>query len=111
LTNSNDRPTGVGRNTGRGFDFAALDLRLRRHFRLTERIGLDLSADGFNLFNRANLAVPNNTFGSRDESSHELWPTHCGIRFETVSVWIENQVLTPWYGGLEIQLGIRGLII
>lgn len=63
-TNNNDRPAGVGRNTGRGFDFAALDLRLSRHFRLTERIGLDLSADGFNLFNRANLAVPNNTFGS-----------------------------------------------
>jgi hypothetical protein len=62
-TNNNDRPVGVRRNTGRGFDFAALDMRLSRRFRLSERIGLELLAEGFNLFNRANLGVPNNTFG------------------------------------------------
>ena len=63
-TNNNDRPVGVGRNTGRGFDFASLDMRLSRHFRISERFGLDVLAEGFNLFNRANLGVPNNTFGS-----------------------------------------------
>jgi hypothetical protein len=63
-TNNNDRPAGVGRNTGRGFDFASLDLRLSRRFHLTEHVELELLADGFNLFNRANFAVPNNTFGS-----------------------------------------------
>lgn len=63
-TNNNDRPLGVGRNTGRGFNFASLDLRLRRRFHLTERVGLDVLAEGFNLFNRANFSVPNNTFGS-----------------------------------------------
>jgi hypothetical protein len=63
-TNNNDRPVGVGRNTGRGFDFASLDLRLSRRFRLTERIGLEALAEGFNLFNRANFAIPNNTFGT-----------------------------------------------
>jgi hypothetical protein len=63
-TNNNDRPFGVGRNTGRGFDFASFDLRLSRHFRLTERLNLELLAEGFNLFNRANYSVPNNTFGT-----------------------------------------------
>jgi hypothetical protein len=63
-TNNNDRPLGVGRNTGRGFDFSSLDLRLTRRFRLTERIGLQLVAEGFNVLNRANFGVPNNTFGS-----------------------------------------------
>jgi hypothetical protein len=63
-TNINDRPLGVGRNTGRGFDYASFDLRLRRSFRLTERLSMDLTAEGFNLFNRSNLGVPNNTFGS-----------------------------------------------
>jgi hypothetical protein len=38
-------------------------MRLSRHFRLTERVGLDVLAEGFNLFNRANFGVPNNTFG------------------------------------------------
>jgi len=36
---------------------------LSRRFRLTERVGLDVLAEGFNLFNRANFGVPNNTFG------------------------------------------------
>jgi hypothetical protein len=63
-TNNNDRPVGVGRNTGRGFDFASFDMRLSRRFRITERVGLDVLAEGFNLFNRANFGVPNNTFGS-----------------------------------------------
>jgi outer membrane receptor protein involved in Fe transport len=63
-TNNNDRPVGVGRNTGRGFDFASFDLRLNRRFAITEHVGLDLIAEGFNLFNRANFGVPNNTYGS-----------------------------------------------
>ena len=63
-TNNNDRPLGVGRNTGRGFDFASLDLRLSRRFRLTERIDLQLLVEGFNVLNRSNFSVPNNTFGS-----------------------------------------------
>lgn len=63
-TNNNDRPVGVGRNTGRGFDFASLDMRLSRRFQLTERVDLQLLAEGFNLLNRANFGVPNNTFGS-----------------------------------------------
>ncbi|HEU5238855.1 MAG TPA: carboxypeptidase regulatory-like domain-containing protein [Pyrinomonadaceae bacterium] len=62
-TNNNDRPVGVGRNTGQGFDFASLDMRLSRRFRITERLGLDVLAEGFNLLNRSNFGVPNNTFG------------------------------------------------
>ena len=63
-TNNNDRPIGVGRNTGRGFDFASLDLRLIRRFKLTERGDIQLLAEVFNVLNRSNLGVPINTFGS-----------------------------------------------
>jgi len=63
-SNNNDRALGLGRNTGRGFDFASFDLRLSRTFRLTERLNLELLAEGFNIFNRANFSVPNNTFGT-----------------------------------------------
>jgi Carboxypeptidase regulatory-like domain/TonB dependent receptor len=63
-TTNNDRPAGVGRNTGRGFDYASFDMRLSRLFRLGERTSLQLLAEGFNLFNRANYAVPNNIFGT-----------------------------------------------
>jgi hypothetical protein len=63
-TNNNDRPLGVGRNTGRGFDFASLDVRLSRRLRISERLAVEVLAEGFNLLNRANLAIPNNTFGT-----------------------------------------------
>jgi hypothetical protein len=63
-TNVNDRPAGVGRNTGDGFDFAALDLRLSRSIRFNERFGLEVIVEGFNIFNRANFQLPNATFGT-----------------------------------------------
>ncbi len=63
-TNSNDRPVGVGRNSGKGFDFASLDLRLSRRFRLSERVSLETLVEGFNVLNRANLQLPNNVFGT-----------------------------------------------
>jgi hypothetical protein len=63
-TNFNDRPVGVGRNTGPGFDFASLDLRLSRKFSFTERLKLEALVEGFNVLNRSNLQIPNNTFGS-----------------------------------------------
>ena len=62
-SNNNDRPVGVARNAGRGFDFASLDLRLARRFHLTEGVELKLTAEGFNLLNRSNFGIPNNTFG------------------------------------------------
>jgi hypothetical protein len=63
-TNFNDRPAGVGRNTGRGFDFASLDLRLSKRFRVTERLAIEAMAESFNTLNRSNFQLPNNTFGS-----------------------------------------------
>jgi hypothetical protein len=63
-TNFNDRPVGVGRNTGRGFGFASLDLRLGRRFRLTERAELEAMVEGFNVLNRANYQAPNNIYGT-----------------------------------------------
>jgi hypothetical protein len=63
-TNFNDRPVGFRRNTGSGFDFASLDLRLSRKFQLTERLGLEAIAEGFNVLNRSNFQIPNNTFGT-----------------------------------------------
>jgi hypothetical protein len=62
-TNLNDRPLGVARNTGRGFDFLSLDLRLSRRFRLTERWDMQVIGEAFNSLNRTNRTLPNNVFG------------------------------------------------
>lgn len=63
-TTINDRPAGVGRNTGRGFNFASLDLRLSRKLMFGERFSLEAIAEAFNALNRANLQLPNNIFGT-----------------------------------------------
>ena len=63
-TNANDRPQGLGRNTGRGFDFTSVDLRLSRTFSFRERLRLEAFVEGFNLLNHRNNQVPNNIFGS-----------------------------------------------
>jgi hypothetical protein len=68
-TNVNDRPAGVGRNTGRGFDFASLDLRLSRRVRFGERTSLEAIVEGFNVLNRANLQLPNNTLNPANPST------------------------------------------
>ena len=56
-TNANDRPIGVARNSGEGFDFASLDLRLSRRFRLSERVQVETLFEAFNALNRANLQL------------------------------------------------------
>ncbi len=63
-TNVNDRPAGVGRNTGRGFDFASLDVRLARRFSMGEHLNVEVLAEGFNVLNRENLQLPNNTLNA-----------------------------------------------
>jgi hypothetical protein len=63
-TNFNDRPAGLGRNTGRGFDSATLDLRLSHRQRFGERVNLETTVEAFNVFNRANYQVPNNVYGN-----------------------------------------------
>lgn len=63
-TNNNDRPIGVGRNTGRGFDLSSLDLRLSKKFTFGETRSLELLVEGFNVLNRSNFTVPNNVYGT-----------------------------------------------
>jgi hypothetical protein len=72
-TTVNDRPAGVGRNSGRMPCFADLtqvcgtatfDLRVSRAFVLPRAQRLELMFEGFNLFNRANVVNVNNTIGN-----------------------------------------------
>lgn len=59
-----DRPFTVGRNTGLGEPFYSFDARLARRFHFDEDKFLELTFEGFNLFNRTNLAGINNVVGS-----------------------------------------------
>jgi len=63
-TTVNDRPEGVGRNTGVGFASATLDLRLARRFSWGRAQSLELTVDAFNLLNQTNYLIPNNVIGT-----------------------------------------------
>jgi hypothetical protein len=59
-----DRPFAVGRNTGLGEPFYSFDARLARRIPVKEDMFFELTIEGFNLFNRNNLAGINNIVGS-----------------------------------------------
>ena len=62
--NTTDRPYFAGRNTGIGPSFWTFDTRLTRRFRVSEKAGIDVMAEGFNLFNHLNYTSVNNTVGN-----------------------------------------------
>jgi hypothetical protein len=62
-TEYTDRPAGAGRNTGIGPNYLGMDLRLSRHFRITEKANLQFTAEAFNLANRTNYATVNDVVG------------------------------------------------
>jgi hypothetical protein len=63
-TNANDRPVDVRRNTGIGFDAATLDVRISRSFGVAGSHRVELMLEAFNVLNRANYLIPNNTWGT-----------------------------------------------
>src|SRR5262245_33173628 len=58
-----DRPGQAGRNTGRGEAFYSFDMRLARRFFVRESRFVEISVEGFNLFNRTNFQGINNVIG------------------------------------------------
>ena len=71
----------LGRNMGITHNYFTLDARLTRKIRITERMGLDIIFEGFNLFNRFNEAAGNpfynvvNTFNQRKNGKYYSQPT------------------------------------
>lgn len=61
---NNDRPLGVGRNSGRQPRTVSVDLRLSRTFALNRRHRLETMLEAFNVFNHVNILGVNNTFGT-----------------------------------------------
>jgi len=64
---SNPPPTGFGnirRNAFRGPDYFNTDFSLRKNFRLTERMGLQLGANAYNVLNHPNFQNPVNATGN-----------------------------------------------
>jgi hypothetical protein len=91
--------TMIGRNTYFGDALYSWDLRLTRIFRLTERVGMNLSVDAFDVLNRQNIDEVNSVYGS---------PVICGAiphnYNDAASLAIQNGTATcnPAFVGLQI---------
>jgi carboxypeptidase family protein/TonB-dependent receptor-like protein len=57
---TNERPIGAPRDSGLGPNLIALDARLTWQHKLTEKVNLQITAEGFNIANRTNFASVNN---------------------------------------------------
>ena len=60
---TSDRPPGAGRNAGHGPSFWTFDMRVMRQFGLSDKVRLQVTAEGFNLFNHTNFFIVNNVVG------------------------------------------------
>lgn len=99
---TNDRPIGVGRNTGIGPNYASFDVRVQRRFKLNERANLNFIMEAFNLFDRTNWASVNNTVGPNFLA---LSPTP---RVHGSNIGASNPLgFSSAYPMREFQLGVR----
>lgn len=85
----------LGRNALRAFPLFQTDVALRREFKLTDRVRLQLRGEAFNVFNQANfgLASGSQTFGTRNSTGFNQNPS-----FGTSTVTLADQ-LSGFSGG------------
>jgi len=60
---TNERPIGAPRDSGLGPNLIDWDMRLTWQHKLTEKVNLQITAEGFNIANRTNFASVNNEVG------------------------------------------------
>ncbi|MBS1825974.1 MAG: TonB-dependent receptor [Acidobacteria bacterium] len=89
----------LGRNVMRGFGLSQVDLSVRRKFRISETVGLDLRADAFNVCNTPNFGNPTGVLTS----------TNFGRSTQILSTGVTGG-LNPQFqvgGPRSLQLGLR----
>jgi len=107
--NSNDRLPGTLRNEFSTPATYQVDMRVGRIIRFGERYRLSLFAEGFNLFNRANVQSLNNTFYSFSAATARLSPPPSATAFGTPRSFVSGSPSFTFNSSYnrEFQLGVR----
>lgn len=105
---TNDRPLGIGRNTGLGPDYLDVDMRLTKAFKIREQAQLQFIAEGFNLFNRTNFASVNNSVPTLNGFTN-VAPNANGffVNPATVNPGGAPLAFTSALAKRQLQLGVR----
>ena len=101
-----DRPFQTGRNTGLGEPFYSFDARLARRFSFGEDMFLELTFEGFNLFNRTNLAGVNNVVGGLSLDQLRVLAS-TGARGNRAAQPTEPLGFTSAANPRQLQFGVR----
>ena len=97
----NGIPVGpIPRNIGKGPGFQTFDVRVTRAIKFSERIGIELTAEAFNLFNRLNYSSVNNTVGA-------TFPTTLDVRGIEGTSTSTPLAFTSAFDPRRIQLGAK----
>jgi Carboxypeptidase regulatory-like domain len=106
-TVNNDRPFAVGRNTGIGPGFFAVDLRVGRRIRLKadNPLSLELIFDAFNLFNRTNFKDVNNVTSAL--FLDQLGITDVRVRGDSKNPASQFSGFTSAYDPRIVQLAVK----
>ncbi len=91
----------IGRNAGITPGFATFDLRLSRTFSFKERYRLNLSIEGFNLFNKVNISQINNIFPPDANGNFNLPPQEGGRYI------VPKSRYTNAFSPRQFQIGMR----
>jgi hypothetical protein len=106
---TNERPIGAPRDTGLGPSYTDFDMRLSWKHKLNERVGLEFTAEGFNIANHTNYASVNNEVsplfgfepGFTTFDVHGIVPNFTSITPSTPLAFTSD------FPKREIQLGLR----
>jgi hypothetical protein len=108
------RQGNLGRNSFRGFPLYQIDLAVRRRFRVTERINLQLRVEGFNLFNHPNFSPPASQLGAltsngnfSPQSGFGISPTTLAQGLQAASLGSGFNPLFQIGGARSLQLGAK----
>jgi hypothetical protein len=97
-----DRPAFAGRNTGRGPNYIAFDLRVAKEFRFhrDSDYRLEAIAEAFNLFNRTNFSGVNNIVGAAPLADYR-------VEGKRNAKPVDPLGFTSAFDPRQIQLGVK----
>jgi len=106
---NNDRVGIEPRNTFKGDAYRAVDLRLSRNFKATERLNLEAIAEAFNLLNSVNVRFFNTVYGAADFCPSDPTAQGCSAtqRFREGSPNPSYGTPRAVYNPRQIQLALK----